>query len=97
MAAADIAVNSKWATIECDATAHKIEVGGVGGSLTNIGDARVYLGMGIDSLAKDDAQHDGEIWLDPNDSIPIPAQASPILHQCASGSTTKLWYIPKMG
>jgi len=97
MAAADITVNQKWATIECDDSVHRVTVAGVGGSLTNIGDARVYLGMGIDALARDDAQHDGEIWLDPNDSIPVPAQASPILHQCAASSSTKLWYIPKMG
>jgi hypothetical protein len=83
MAAADITVNENWATIECDTTKRVITNEGVGGSLVNIGTTRVYLGMGIDTLAKTDAQRDGEIYLDQNDSIPVPAQAR--------------WFIPKIG
>jgi len=96
MAAGDITLNAAWATIECDTTVRRIITSGVGGSLTNIGITRVYLGIGLDALAKDDAQHDGEIYLDTNDSVPIPKNASPIIHQTAAG-TTKLWFIPQMG
>jgi hypothetical protein len=96
MAAGDITVNARWATIECDDTMRTITIGGQGGSLVNIGTARVYLGMDVESLARDDAQHDGEIYLDAGDSIPIPAQASFVKHQCATSATTKLWYIPRI-
>lgn len=96
MAAADITVNENWATIEVDATRHKITVQGVRGSLVNVGAARIYLGMGVDDLAKDDAQHDGEIFIDASDSIPVPAQANPIMFATASGAGLML-FIPDMG
>lgn len=96
MAAADITLNAKWATIESDTDPHRINLNGVGGSITNIGATRVYLGIGVDSLEKDDLQHDGEIYLDQNDSVPVPANSSPIIHATAAG-TTKLWFIPRMG
>ena len=76
MASADITVNQNWATIEVDTTPRKMTVQGVAGSLVNVGSGRIYLGMGIDALAMDDAQHDGEIFIDASDSIPVPAQAT---------------------
>jgi hypothetical protein len=53
--------------------------------------------MAKEALVRDGAQHDDEIWLDANDSIPIPAQASQIKNQCAAGTTTKLFYVPRLG
>ena len=97
MAAGDIAVNSNWATIESDDTLRKITCTGVGGSLVNFGTARIFLGMAVDSLARDGLQHDGEIYLDGGDSIPVPAEAHIILHQCGAGSTSTLVYVPRLG
>ena len=97
MAAADITVNEKWATIEVDDTVHVVTVQGVGGSFTNIGSARVFLGMDKDALDRDGLQHNDEVYLDANDSIPISAQATLVKVQCAASASSKLWYIPRMG
>ena len=98
MAAADIILNDKVATVECDDTARKITINSAGASLVNVGSFPVFLSM-VDGgdLARDGLQHDGEIELGPNDSIPVPAEASFIRHQCAATQTSKLWFIPRAG
>ena len=98
MAVADISLNSLIATVECDDTVHKITIGSAGASLVNIGLLPVFLSM-VDGgdLARDGNQRDGEIELGSNDSIPLPAEAAFIRHQCATGKTTKLWFIPRAG
>ncbi len=99
MAAADITVNAKIATIECDATSHKITIDAAGGSLTNVGGSSVFLSMNIEGtdLSRDGLQHDGEIRLDPNDTVAIPADALFVRNQCAAGQTSALWFIPQLG
>jgi len=98
MAAGDIALNDKIATVECDDTARRITIASAGASLVNVGSNPVFLSM-VDGgdLSRDGLQHDGEIELAPNDSVPIPAEASFIRHQCASSLTSKLWFIPRAG
>ena len=98
MAAGDITVNAKWATIEADATARKITVDSAGGNLVNVGGQAVFLSMtNSGDLQRDGLQNDGEIQINPDDSIPIPAEASFIRYQCAAGQTTTLWFIPRAG
>lgn len=98
MAAGDITVNDKLATIECDVTARKVKIESAGSSIVNVGTAKVFISMlDGEDLHRDGLQHDGEIQLDPNDSIPLPRDASFFRHQCATGQTTKLWYIPRAG
>jgi len=98
MAAGDLTVNSKWATVECDDTVHTLTVEGVGGALTNIGSQKVYLSMeGSGALHRDGLQHDGEIELDSGDTVPVPAEGVKIRHQCLASGATKLWYTPKAG
>ncbi len=98
MAAGDITLNDKIATVECDATARRISIESAGASLVNVGANPVFLSM-IDGgdLSRDGLQHDGEIELAPNDSIPLPAEASFVRHQCAAAQTSKLWFIPRAG
>lgn len=98
MAAADITLNSNVATIECDATVHKITIESAGASIVNIGAESVFISM-VDGgdLERDGLQHDGEIEMAPNDSVPIPVEAAFVRHQCAVGKTTKLWFIPRAG
>lgn len=98
MAAADITLNDKIATVESDATARTITIESAGASLVNVGTEKVYISMNPDGdLGRDGLQRDGEIALDPNDSIPIPIEASFVRHQCADGTTSKLWFIPRAG
>jgi len=98
MAAGNLTVNSKWATIECDDAVHTLTVEGVNGALTNIGTQKVFLSMNSDgALHRDGLQHDGELELDFGDTVPVPAEGVRIRHQCLSGGTTKLWYTPKAG
>jgi hypothetical protein len=100
MAAADITANAKIATIEVDDTEHTITVESAGGSLVNVGSNPVFISMNSKqdgALARDGLQHDGEIQLDPNDSIPLPAETSSLREQCAATKTSKLWWIPKAG
>lgn len=98
MAAADIALNDKIATVESDDTARRIDIGSAGASLVNVGSYPIFISM-VDGgdLDRDGLQHDGEIQLDPNDSVPIPVEASFIRHQCAATQTSKLWFIPRAG
>jgi len=98
MAAADITLNSMIATVECDDTARRITIESAGASLVNIGSYPVFLSM-VDGgdLARDGLQRDGEIELGPNDSVPIPAEAAFIRHQCTATQTSKLWFIPRAG
>ena len=98
MAAGDISLNSKIATVECDDTPHKITIGSAGASVVNVGLLPVFLSM-VDGgdLARDGDQRDGEIELGANDSIPIPVEAAFIRHQCSTGKSTKLWFIPRAG
>lgn len=97
MAVGDITLNAKIATIECDDAVHKILIEGAGCNLVNVGTQSVFLGMTGATLARDGLQNDGEIKLDPNDSIPLPADASAVWHQCAATESTKLWYVPRAG
>lgn len=98
MAAGDLTVNEKWATIEADATARKLTVESSGGSLVNVGGQAVFLSMNSSNdLQKDGLQIDGEIQINPDDSIPLPAETSFVRYQCAAGQSTKLWFIPRAG
>ena len=97
MAAADIVLNAKIATIECDDAVHNIKIEGAGCNLVNVGTQSVFLSMTGAKLARDGLQNDGEIKLDPNDSIPLPADASDVWHQCAATESTKLWFVPRAG
>ena len=95
MAAADLDLNAMPATVECDATEHRINIAGSNVSLVNIGLEPVYLKFSDDGdLDRDGLQHDGEIKLDPDDSIPVPSGATFVRHQCGAGTETKLWYMP---
>ena len=98
MAAGDITLNAKIATVECDSTARRITIASAGASLVNVGSNPVFLSM-VDGgdLSRDGLQHDGEIELDPNDSVPLPAEASFVRHQCAATQTSKMWFIPRAG
>lgn len=98
MAAADITLNDKIATVESDATARKITIESAGATLVNVGTEKVYISMNPDSaLSRDGLQHDGEIEMAQNDSVPIPIEASFVRHQCPDGLTSKLWFIPRAG
>jgi hypothetical protein len=100
MAAADITLGKKIATVECDDNVHKITIRGAGASLVNVGASPVFISMVAEEggdLSRDGLQHDGEIELAANDSIPLPADASFVRHQCAVGRTSKLWYVPRAG
>lgn len=98
MAAADITVNQKWATIEVDDTARKITVESAGGNIVNVGSQSVFLSMSTEGdLARDGLQNDGEIELAPDDSVPVPADASGVRFQCAASQVSKLWFIPRAG
>ena len=97
MAAGDIALNAMIATVECDEVARKITLDGAACSLVNIGVSPVYITKEVTALHRDGLQHDGEIELLPDDSIPLPADAAFVRHQCAAGLSTKLWYIPSAG
>ena len=95
MAAGDIGLNAMPATVECDATARRIGIAGSNVSLVNVGLEAVFLKFSDDGdLDRDGLQHDGEIRLGPDDSIPLPTGATFVRHQCAAGLTTKLWYMP---
>ena len=98
MVAGNITLNDKIATVECDDTARRITIESAGASLVNVGARPVFLSM-VDGgdLARDGLQKDGEIELAPNDSVPLPAEASFVRHQCATGQTSKLWFIPRAG
>lgn len=98
MAVADITVNEKWATIECDDSPHRIVIDSTGASIVNVGAKSVFLSMlsGGD-LERDGLQHNGEIQLDPNDSVPVPVDASFVRHQCLTAEITKLWFVPRAG
>ncbi len=98
MAAGDITLNNKIATVECDDTARKITIESAGANIVNVGANPVFLSM-VDGgdLARDGLQRDGEIELAPNDSIPVPVEAAFIRHQCAVAQTSKLWFIPRAG
>ena len=98
MASADIALNANVATVECDDTVHRITLDGANCNLVNVGAQSIFLSMINDgALHRDGLQHDGEIQLDPNDSVPFPAEASFVRHQCAAGQVSKLWYVPRSG
>lgn len=98
MAAADMTVNAKIATIECEATPHKITIDSAGGSICNVGSYPVFVSQTTGGdLFRDGLQHDGEIELAPGDSISLPADARFFRHQCAAGQTSKLWFIPALG
>ena len=99
MAADDITVNAKIATIECDATDHRITIDAAGGSLTNVGGSSVFLSMNNegDDLNRDGLQHQGEVRLDPDDTIDLPADVLFIRNQCAAGQTSALWFVPRLG
>ncbi len=95
MAAADIDLNAMPATVECDATEHRVVILGSNVSLVNVGLEAVFLKFSDDGeLARDGLQHDDEIRLGPDDSIPLPTGATFVRHQCAAGLETKLWYMP---
>lgn len=95
MAAADITLNAMPATIECTDAEFKITINGSNVSLVNIGLQSVFLKFSNDGdLDRDGLQHDGEIELGPDDSIPLPTGATLVRHQCASGQATKMWYMP---
>lgn len=98
MAVGDISLNNKIATVECDDAVHKIAIESAGANIVNVGANPVFLSM-VDgeALHRDGLQHDGEIELAPNDSIPVPVEAAFMRHQCAAGQTTKLWFIPRAG
>ena len=95
MAAADVDLNAMPATVECESTEHRIVILGSNVSLVNVGLEAVFLKFSDDGdLDRDGLQHDGEIKLDPDDSVPLPSGATFVRHQCAAGQVTKLWYIP---
>lgn len=98
MAAADITLNAMFATVECDSTARRITIESAGASLVNVGSYSVFLTM-VDGgdLSRDGLQHDGEIELAPNDSVPVPVEASFVRHQCLATQTSKLWFVPRAG
>jgi len=98
MAVGDIVLNANVATVEVDATPHKITLDGAACSIVNVGDYPVYISQNSSgNLHRDGLQHNGEIELLPNDSIPLPADAKFIRHQCPDGVTSKLWYVPAAG
>jgi hypothetical protein len=97
MATGDIEVNEMIATIECDDSVHKITINGAGCNLVNVGTQSVFISQKSETLLRTGEQENGEIKLDPNDSIPIPVDASAVWHQCAATETTKLWYVPRAG
>lgn len=94
MAAGDITLGKKFATIESETTEHRITLDGAAGFLVNVGGNNVYLSMNSEDFAADGLQHDGEIELGPDDSIPLPNLTSFVRHKTVSG-TSVLWFIPR--
>ncbi len=97
MAAADIDLTTRFATIECDSTKHEIRITDAPkASLTNLGPSNVFIRDRIEAgdLARDGAQREGEIELEPGDSVPLPDGSSKLEQQCLAAQTSKLWYIP---
>ena len=95
MTAANITLNALPSTVECSDTEFRITVKGANCNLMNVGTEAVFLKFSDDgALDRDGDQHDGEIQLDPNDSIPLPSGATFVRHQCAAGKVTKMQYFP---
>ena len=95
MAAGNIDLHAMPSTVECTDAEFRITILGANVSLVNIGLQAVYLKFSDNGdLDRDGLQHDGEVKLDPDDSIPLPTGATFVRHQCASGQVTKMWYMP---
>ena len=94
MAAGEITVGNKWATIESASSVNKIIIDKASGSLVNAGDVAVFVSMNAEgTVHADGLQHDGEVQLDPGDTIPLPRLTSVVYHKTA-GAAGKLWYAP---
>ena len=99
MAAGPIAVDHRWATIECDATKNEVTIQVARATIANVGDQNVFISLNnpAGDLFRDGLQHVGEVELEPGDSIPLPASLPKFQHQCLAAQTTKLWYLPSIG
>ncbi len=96
MAAADITVAGKFATIEMDATKREITITNANGVLVNVGANTGFISMNRNAadLFRDGLQHVGEVQLEPGDSIALPGGTPFIEEQCLAAQTTTLWWIP---
>ena len=98
MAAANVDLNALPSTVECDATEHRIGLLGLSCSLVNVGLESVYLKFDEEGdIDADGLQHNGELQLGPNDTLPVAAGLTFVRHQCGAGKATKLWYVPSAG
>ena len=94
MAAADITLTGKWATIECDTVDRKIELVNSGFLAHKSGDP-VFITLGSEAVDTADVQKDGVIKLEPGDTLPLPDGAARVNRKCASG-TAVLWFVPNL-
>ena len=98
MAAANIDLNALPSTVECSATEFRINLLGPSCSLVNVGVEPIFLKFDASGdIARDGLQHDGEIQVAPNDSVPLAKSVTFVRHQCAAGKVSKLWYVPHEG
>lgn len=100
MAAADITVGRRIATIECDSTKHVITLDNVPkAAITNLGPSNVFIRdiPETGDLARDGAQRIGEVELEVGDSFPLPDGNAKFEQQCLAAQTSKLWYVPVRG
>lgn len=97
MAAADITVDGKWATIESSPEPHMILVKDNMSALTITGSKDVFLSMEpAGEIPVADEQVNGVIKAEPGDTVPIPTGTKFVRHRTKDGEASKMWYIPAM-
>lgn len=96
MAAGNVSLVDRIATVECDANKFKLESNQPSFFLTNKGPNNVYLGMtfGAGDLQRDGLGVDGEVELEPGDGIPIPQGTTKVEFQCKAAEMAVMWYNP---
>ncbi len=96
MAAQAESLVDRIATVECDENKFELESDQPRFALANKGDFNVYIGMVYDAgdLQRDGLRVDGEIELEPGDSITVPEGTNKVEFQCKAGEATVMWYIP---
>ena len=98
MAAADITVGDKWATVESETAVRKVTIrGAVRASLAHKSGNSVFVSLlGNGSVATDGLQVDGIIELGAGDSVALPEGTASIEHATSAGAG-KLIYLPAFG
>ncbi len=96
MAAENIELSGiTWATIESADVPNRVKVQGVPGNIVNIGEKSVFVSTNGKNLARDGLQREGEVELQPGDTMPVPPEAKTFHHQTLDTEVGKLWYVPR--